>query len=180
METSVSSTGTFGKICSKCKKPNHFAAKCQSSTSSSYKIVQAVDDDNFDEVFPTEISALGIDDSQLVTLQLEIGKLPPFSGRHRSAMQCHSTTVIPAGCQGSQTHTCHCHKLKNYCIIWRHHSTGCSTVALKMRRCSIESTLHCKIVDCVNIRTLLGRKSCLLLTYLNNDNQILGTRQCTH
>lgn len=45
----------FGKIRSKCKKPNHFATKCGSSTGSSHKTVQAVDDDDFDEVFPTEI-----------------------------------------------------------------------------------------------------------------------------
>ena len=68
----------FGKICSKCKKPNHFAAKCRSSTGSLHKTVQAVDDDNFDEVFPTEISALAVDDSQLVTVLLELGSTSVF------------------------------------------------------------------------------------------------------
>lgn len=47
--------------------------KCQSSASSSHKNVQAVDEDNFDEVFPTEFSTLGVDDSQLMTVQLESG-----------------------------------------------------------------------------------------------------------
>ena len=46
------------------------------------------------------------------------------------------------------------------------------TVALKVKRGRIKLTLHCKIVDCVNIRPLLERKSCLLLniiSYLDND-----------
>ena len=63
----------FGKICSKCNKPNHFPAKCRSSLQ---RNVQAVDEDN--EVFPTEISAVGVDDSQLVTVQLESGNYLRF------------------------------------------------------------------------------------------------------
>ena len=74
----------FGKICSKCNKPNHFAAKYQSSLQ---RNVQAIDEDNLDEVFPTEISAVGVDDSQLVTVQLESGNyLAAFSGGYWSAV----------------------------------------------------------------------------------------------
>ena len=79
----------FGKICSKCNKPNHFAAKCRLSTSSTHKNVQTVDD-NFNEVFLTEISALGVDDSQLVTVQLESGNYLHF--QVDTGVQCN---IIP-------------------------------------------------------------------------------------
>jgi len=38
--------------------------------------------DDLDEVFPTEVSAVGIDDSQLVTLQLEPGKYSIFVSKN--------------------------------------------------------------------------------------------------
>ena len=73
----------YGKTCNKCNKPNHFAVKCRMPTKSkevsavkpdevTESGVSAVKDD-LDEVFPTEVSATGIDDSQLVTVQLELG-----------------------------------------------------------------------------------------------------------
>lgn len=161
----------FGKICSKCKKPNQFAAKCRSSTGSSHKTVQAVDDDNFDEVFPTEISALGVDDSQLVTVQLESGNYLRF--QVDTGAQCN---VIPLQLYQQAAKD---HKLTHITVtnsrITAYGGTTLpvvGTVALKVKRGRIKSTLHCKIVDCVNIRPLLGRKSCILLniiSYLDND-----------
>ena len=46
------------------------------------------------------------------------------------------------------------------------------TVVLKVKRGRTTSTLHCKLVYCVNIRPLLGRNSCLQMksiSYLDND-----------
>ena len=161
----------FGKICSKCNKPNHFAAKCWLNASSSHKTVQAVDDDNFDEVFPTEISALGVDDSQLVTVQLESGNYLRF--QVDTGAQCN---VIPLQLyqQAAKDHNLTHVTVTNSRITAYGGTTlpVVGTVALKVKRGSIESTLHCKIVDCVNIRPLLGRKSCLLLkiiSYVDND-----------
>lgn len=64
----------FGKMCNKCHKPNHFAAKCLSKpTKRSVRVV-----DKSEDVYQTQISEISIDDSQLVTLKLESGKYLRF------------------------------------------------------------------------------------------------------
>ena len=40
--------------------------------------VQAIDEDDSDEVFPTQISAVNLDDSQMMTLKLESGNFLRF------------------------------------------------------------------------------------------------------
>ena len=40
--------------------------------------VQAIDEDDSDKVFPTQISAINLDDSQLVTVNLESGNFLQF------------------------------------------------------------------------------------------------------
>ena len=62
----------YGKICSKCHKPNHFAAKCGGRNVNTGRSIKAIDDDA-DEVFQTSVSAVSLDDSQFVTLKLESG-----------------------------------------------------------------------------------------------------------
>ena len=58
-------------ICSKCRKPNHFSAKCHGTRPKfAQRLVSAVDEE-VDEVFPTQNSAVDMDDSQFVTLNLE-------------------------------------------------------------------------------------------------------------
>ena len=59
----------------KCHKPNHFAAKCHSATfkapTKDVKVVYS----EMDEAFPTEeVSAIQLDDSQMVSVRLESGK----------------------------------------------------------------------------------------------------------
>ena len=63
----------YGKMCRKCRKPNHFAAKCRSrGLSASIKSVEERENtDSVEETFPMEVSAVALDDSQLVTLRLE-------------------------------------------------------------------------------------------------------------
>ena len=56
----------YGKTCSKCRKPNHFEAKCRSASTPT---VQRAEER--DEVFP--VAGGNLDDSQLVTLQLDSG-----------------------------------------------------------------------------------------------------------
>ena len=68
----------YGKTCSKCLKPNHFAVKCRSKNKPTRRSVKAIDDDNAEEVFSTQISAINLDDSQLVTLKLETGNFLCF------------------------------------------------------------------------------------------------------
>ena len=68
----------FGILCNKCHKPNHFASKCRSTSSRSS--VRAIDEKIGDtnEVFPTQIAAVKLDDSQMVTLKLESGNFLRF------------------------------------------------------------------------------------------------------
>ena len=41
----------YGKTCSKCLKPNHFAVKCRSKNKPTRRSIKAIDDDNAEEVF---------------------------------------------------------------------------------------------------------------------------------
>ena len=49
----------FGKLCNGFHKPNHFASKCRNTAGRGS--VRTVDE-NTDEVFPTQIAAVGLDD----------------------------------------------------------------------------------------------------------------------
>ena len=70
----------FGKKCLKCSKLSHFAAKCRSKKGdNNSKSVRAVKSDSEPGVFYADmISALDLDDSQLVTLKLESGNYLQF------------------------------------------------------------------------------------------------------
>lgn len=61
----------YGKTCHKCGKPNHFASKCRSKENP--PAIHGIDEN---EIF--EVSALALDDSQLVTVQLESGSYVRF------------------------------------------------------------------------------------------------------
>ena len=76
----------FGKTCNKCRKPNHFAAKCRSRPARS---VRAIEGDDGEEVFQTAVSAVGVDDSQFVTLKLESDNYLRF--QVDTGAQCNST-----------------------------------------------------------------------------------------
>ena len=80
----------LGEICSKCSKPNHFASMCRSAkTMTTQRSVRAVDEDT-DDVYPTQVSAVQMDDSQLVTLKQESGNSLRF--QVATGAQCN---VIP-------------------------------------------------------------------------------------
>ena len=82
----------FGKKCLKCGKPSHFAAKCPSKKrDNNASSVRAVNSDSDQEVFYADtISAVDLDDSQLVTLKLESGNYLRF--QPDTGAQCN---VIP-------------------------------------------------------------------------------------
>ena len=70
----------FGKSCNRCKKLNHFAVKCRAWPFKSVppKSVNAIDDDDAEEVFQTSSPDANVDDSQCVTLQLDSGNYMRF------------------------------------------------------------------------------------------------------
>ena len=63
----------YGKSCNKCRKPNHFAAKCRSKSNT--KSVKSVNDN---EIYQAQVCGTNTDDSQFVTLKLESGNFLRF------------------------------------------------------------------------------------------------------
>ena len=71
----------YGKVCNECLKQNHTAVKCHSCSGRAkltQRQIQAIDEDDSDKVFPTQISAVNLDDPQLVTGKLESGNFLCF------------------------------------------------------------------------------------------------------
>ena len=72
----------FGKMCNKCNKENHLTNMCFGSVpkpSQRGNQVHYLEDEFSDEVFGVEeISAVTLDDLQLVALKLESGNYPRF------------------------------------------------------------------------------------------------------
>ena len=66
---------SFGKLCNKCHKPNHFANKCHNTSARDSVMII---DDNVDEVFPTQTAAVELDDSQFITFKLQSGNFYTF------------------------------------------------------------------------------------------------------
>ena len=86
----------FGKRCNKCNKQNHFANVCFGSApkpSQRGSRVHYLEDEFSDEVFGVqEISAVTLDDSQLVTLKLESGnylRFQPDTGAQCNVVPLH-------------------------------------------------------------------------------------------
>ena len=89
-----------GKTCGHCGKPNHFASVCRSGKRqgnvNSHNSVKALDEELECNEDPEElyiisdVAAVTLDDSQLVTLQLDSGNCLPF--QPETGAQCN---VIP-------------------------------------------------------------------------------------
>ena len=165
----------FGKTCLKCGKLSHFAAKCRSKKrdNNTRTFVRAVDDDvSESEVFYADmISAVDLDDSQLVTLKLESGNYLRF--QPDTGAQCN---VIPVSLYKKATKD---HKLERVTPLNTQLSAyGGSKlqvvgqVRITVWRDDYRCQLDCKLVDNNTIRPLLGRKACVgmkIITYTDND-----------
>ncbi|PFX15885.1 Retrovirus-related Pol polyprotein from transposon 17.6 [Stylophora pistillata] len=84
----LESCPALGKECLKCGKRNHFIAKCKS------KEVKAANLENEEasEMYQTDVAAVELDDSQLVTLKLESGnfvRFQPDTGAQCDVMPLH-------------------------------------------------------------------------------------------
>ena len=159
----------YGKICNKCRKPNHFASKCRSAGNK--MLIRTVDDNDADEVFPTEVAALHLDDSHFITLKLKSGNFMRF--QVDTGAQCN---VIPLDLYKQATKDIHLHEVTT--VQSQITAYGGTTlpvvgqVVLDVERNTHRYHIVCKLVDCTNIRPLLGRGTCLsmnIVTYLDND-----------
>ena len=158
----------FGKLCNRCNKPNHFANKCRNTAvRSSVRTI----DGNVDEVFPTQIVAVELDDSQFVTLKLASRNFLRF--QVDMGARCN---VIPLALYRQATKD---HKLrqitlgKSQITAYRGETLPVTGhVLMDVQHHNRPYKLECKLVNCTNIRPLLGRKACLdmkIVAYLDND-----------
>ena len=156
----------------KCQKPNHFAAKYHSKTKIICKHIRALESDDPDEVFPVNVSAVQLDDSQLVMLKLESDNYLHF--QVDTGAQCN---VIPLSLYKKATRD---YKLEYLTpvdtTITAYGGTTLSVVGRALVRVwcgDFRCKLDCKLVDVNYIRPLLGRKACLgmkIISYqLDND-----------
>ena len=124
-----------------------------------------------DEVFPTQVSAVDMDDSQFVTLKLESGNYLRF--QVDTGAQCN---VLPLPLYKKATKDI---KLANVTPLQSTITAyGGNTlpvadkVLLRVKRGDFRCQVDFKPVDNSNIRPLLGRKACLgmkIMSYLDND-----------
>ena len=80
----------YGKTCNMCQK----AAKYHSKVRGSQRYVRALDSDDPDEVFFTEVSTVHLDDSQYVMFKLESGNYLHSQVDTRCMMQCYISDTL--------------------------------------------------------------------------------------
>ena len=166
------------KMCWKCGKLSHFAVKCRSKKkdgkdSDARKLVRAVDNPDSDsEVFYADhISAVDLDDSQLVTLKLESGNYLRF--QPDTGAQCN---VIPMELYRKATKDYELSRvtpLNTHLMAYAGSKlTVVGQVRIRVWHDDFKCQLDCKLVDNNGIRPLLGRKACVgmrIIKYIDND-----------
>ena len=165
----------FGRSCNKCGKKNHFANVCfghvPKSTTRTHPMY-CFEDELSDEVFGVEeISAVTLDDSQLVTLKLESGNYLRFQPDTRAPCN-----VVPLHLYKKAT------KDVDFCNVTPPNTAIISyggtlipilgKVPLRVWRGDFKCLFDCNLVDSKKVRPILGRKACLgmnVIYYLDND-----------
>ena len=133
--------------------------------------MRAVESDDPDEVFPMDVSAVQLDDSQLVTLKLESGNYLRF--QVDTGAQCN---VVPLSLYKKATLDYNLeHLIPADITITAYGGNTLPVVGralVRVWRGDFRCKLDCKLVDVNNIRPLLGRKACVgmkIISYLDND-----------
>lgn len=163
----------FDKKCLKCGNLSHLAAKCRSKKRDNNPTsVRAVNSYSEPEVFYANmISAVDLDDSQLITLKLESGnylRFQPDTGAQcnfilvslsrKATKDYRLERVTPANTQLSAYGGSKLQVVGNLRITVWHDDFKCQ--------------LDCKLVDNNTIRPLLGRKACVgmrIIKYTDYD-----------
>ena len=172
----------YRRTCSKCGKYNHFAAMCRSrgawaDRNKNSQTVRAVDheeteDTECDEIYSiSDIAAVQLDDSQLVTLKLKSGNFLRF--QPDTGAQCN---VIPVHLYKKATKDVGLEHVKQYqTAIVAYGGSKIPVVGevqIHVSRGDYQCHLNCKLVDSTEIRPLLGRKACIgmkIIKYIDND-----------
>ena len=165
----------FGRSCNKCGKKNHFANVCfghaPKPTTRTHP-VYCFEDELSDEVFGVEeISAVTLDDSQLVTLKLESGHYLRF--QPDTGAQCN---VVPLHLYKKATKDVDlCNVTPVNTVIILYGGTSIPILGkghLRVWRGHFRCLLDCNLVDSKKVRPILGRKVCLgmnIIQYLDKD-----------
>lgn len=155
------------KECLKCGKRNHFIAKCKS------KEVKAADleDEEASEMYQTDVAAVELDDSQLVTLKLESGnfvRFQPDTGAQCDVMPLHIYK------KASKDETLEKVTRTEASLV----AYGGSKVkvigfvSIRVWRNERSFRLDCRLVNNAKLHPILGIKSCLamgIIQYKDND-----------
>ena len=133
--------------------------------------VKAILDEDVDEVFPADVAAVHLDDSNFVTLKLNSGNFMCF--QVDTGAQCN---MIPLDLYKQATLDSSLQKVRAIqSQITAYGGTALPVVGqaiIEVERKNHKYDLECKLVDSMNIRPLLGREACLkmnVVTYLDND-----------
>ena len=168
-----------GRLCNECGKLNHFASVCRrgKNRTVAQKDVKTVEelaefDESDGEIDVTgKISALTLDDSQLVTVKLESGNCLRF--QPDTGAQC---DVIPLGLYKKATNDTDLKGVKQAkTAIAAYSGSRLPVVGQVIIPVWIEGQrfkLDCKLEDNIDIRPVLGRKACLgmkIIQYMDND-----------
>jgi hypothetical protein len=159
---------------------NHFAALCRGKKielpkkkrAPPVRVVEESDNDETKELFViSDIAAVTLDDSQLVTLKLESGNYLRF--QPDTGAQCN---VIPVHLykRASKDHALkQVKKVKTTITAYGGSQLAVvGQVVICVWRDQFRCLLDCKLVDSTDIRPILGRKACIgvnIIKYTDND-----------
>ena len=168
----------YGKTCGTCGKSNHFSSKCRSGKRSTVQAVLEEDantnlvNNNLDIYnVEMEVMAVNSDDSQFVTMKLDSGNWVKF--QVDTGAQCNVLPVHLYKVASGDTKLVHVSSQKSHITTYGGMKLPIvGHVLLPVSRGDRRCILNCKLVDCANVRPLLGRKACVgmkIIQYLDND-----------
>ena len=168
----------YGKTCSNCKKPNHFAAKCMQGkrpyTPQRNMVRQLEEEEETDDSTETfQINTVNaIDDSQLVTLKIKNGNFIRFqldTGAQCNVLPIHIYKAATKDVSLKDMTAATTSSIISYGGI---HHPVIGQVKLKVWRGTYTCYLMCNLVEGKSFRPILGRRACLgmkIVEVLDND-----------
>ena len=168
-----------GKTCNECGKMNHFASMCRSKRRgmSTHRSVRVLDEeidsaaDSEDVYTVSDVAAVALDDSQIVTLRLESGNFLRFQAD--TGAQCN---VIPVHLYKKAAQDPDLQHVKPVRAAISAYGGSklpvVGQVIIRVWRDNHKCLLDCKLVDNDDIRPILGRKACIgmnIIKYIDND-----------
>ena len=145
----------WGKVCSKCQVPNHFASKCRKSSK-----INAVDDPSAEDNSLVFAVSNNSSNDHFVTLELKNGHCLKF--QIDTGAQCN---VIPVHLYKAVTKDFHLKEVTtsdSFIISYggqRIPVLGCTRIPVKRRH--FVCKLDCKLIDAPDMRPILGHKACI-------------------